>query len=157
MVGANWCCVVSVQLHVHKHEGWVCTCMGRNGLITCARKVIACARKVITCACNSYYVGTWSYYVNALRAHVNALRAHVKGILGIFFHHGPLGAPYPDRSPKVFGSYCMYDSPYSLFTSKAHEGSGAFDPNMPFPLTISQYITDTAEKTNTYPNKPRDS
>ncbi len=55
MAATDWCCVVSAQQHVHvyahKHDGRVCTCMGQNGFITCARKVITCTR-------NSYYVHT---------------------------------------------------------------------------------------------------
>lgn len=51
----NWCYVVSAQVHVyvHKHEVRMkSTCMGRNGLLTCAREVIM----VITYARSSYYV-----------------------------------------------------------------------------------------------------
>ncbi len=39
-----------MYMTVYKHEGGVCTSMGRNGLITCAREVITCARELITCA-----------------------------------------------------------------------------------------------------------
>ncbi len=59
-------------VHLHKHEGRVCTCMWRNGLIKCAREkyyvrtwllrehviVIARAREVITCTREKYYVHT---------------------------------------------------------------------------------------------------
>ncbi len=60
--------------------------LGRNWLITCARKLLRAhvellrAHVVITWACNSNYVRTWNYYVHTwklLRAHVKLLRKHV--------------------------------------------------------------------------------